>query len=46
MDELEIKKITKKKYDLLMKKEREQLTMQQLQKIKKQEEMRRLHEMI
>lgn len=35
LDEMGVKKITEQKYELLLKKEREQLTMAQLQKIKK-----------
>lgn len=35
LDDMGAKKITEQKYELLLKKEREQLTLKQLQKIKK-----------
>jgi hypothetical protein len=45
LESMEIKKQTMERYELLLKKEREQLTMQQLQKKHKQQEMKRLHDL-
>eukprot|EP00347_Sterkiella_histriomuscorum_P019451 403341581 len=46
IDEMQIKKETEKKYELLLKREREQLSLKKLNSIRKQEEMRKLHERI
>ena len=46
LDEMQIKKETEKKYELLLQREREQLKLKSLNKVKKQEEMRKLHERI
>ena len=46
LNDMQIKKETEKKYELLLHREREQLRMKSMNKVKKQEEMRKLHEMI
>ena len=43
---MEIKKLAQQKYEMLLKREREQLSLTKLNQVRKQEEMRKLHERI
>ena len=46
LEENQMKKLTQQKYEMLMQRERETLEMSKIKKIKKGDEMKRLHNII
>ena len=46
LDPYQMKKLTQMKYDLLMQKERELMEIEKKKKLRKQDEMKRLHNLI